>query len=53
MRKDKKPINTKFKFNYYYPFNAEARLNNTEEFRPYLKENTRIRHNKDKLDNGV
>jgi hypothetical protein len=37
----------------HYLFKAEARLNNTEEFSPYVKENTILHHYKDQLDNGV
>jgi hypothetical protein len=31
----------------------EARLNNTSEFSPYLKENTTLHHHKDKLVNAA
>jgi hypothetical protein len=34
-------------------FKAEARLNNIQEFSPYLKENTTLHHYKDRLVNGV
>jgi hypothetical protein len=35
------------------PFEAEARLNNIEEFSPYCKENTTLHHFKDQLINVV
>jgi hypothetical protein len=37
----------------YYTFEAEARLKNTLEFSPYLKENTTLHHCKDQLVNAV
>jgi hypothetical protein len=37
---------------YRKPSEAEARLNNTEEFGPYRKENTTLHRYKDQLVNG-
>jgi hypothetical protein len=35
------------------PFEADARLNIISEFNPDLKENTTLRHHKDKVINAV
>jgi hypothetical protein len=36
-----------------YPFEDEARLNDNQDFIPYLKENTTLHHYKDKLFSAV
>jgi hypothetical protein len=41
------------KADYILTFETEVLLNNTSEFSPYFKENTRLHHYKDQLINAV